>query len=88
MCLGECPMYKVKIFGSGRVEYVGEHFVCAFGARAATTDPREVRLVEAMVATGFFGYEWKSGLWWTDSPTVYSTLRHARTGCDPSSNRR
>jgi hypothetical protein len=77
MCFGECPDYVVRIFGSGRVEYLGNNFVCTFGAQTATADPREVRrLVEAMIGTGFFGYGWARGSYATDNPTVTSVLTH------------
>lgn len=77
MCFGWCPDYVVRIFGSGRVEYRGSTYVCIFGAQSAVADPREVRrLVEAMIGTGFFGYTWKPGQYWTDNPTVTSTLTH------------
>lgn len=60
LCFGWCPEYTVRIFGSGRVDYVGVHYVCTFGAQAATADAREVRrLVEAMIGTGFFDYAWQ-----------------------------
>jgi hypothetical protein len=78
MCFGWCPEYTVRIFGSGRVEYVGTGYVCTYGAQAATADPREVRrLAEAMIEAGYFDYEWKQGPFSTDNPTANSSLRHA-----------
>jgi hypothetical protein len=80
-CFGWCPEYTVRIFGSGRVEYVGTAYVCTFGAQAATADAREVRrLVEAMIGTGFFDYAWKEGPFRTDNPT-----RQCPTSCACSS---
>jgi hypothetical protein len=77
MCEGWCPGYRVQIYGSGKVEYVGIHYVCTFGEHVATADAREVRrLVEAMIATGYFGYSWKQGPFWIDAPTVTSVLQH------------
>lgn len=77
MCFGWCSEYTVRIFGSGRVDYVGIHYVCTFGEQTATADAREVRrLVEAMIGTGFFDYAWKAGPFRTDSPTVTSVLQH------------
>jgi Domain of unknown function (DUF6438) len=76
-CFGFCPEYTVRIFGSGKIDYVGIEYVCAFGAQTATADPREVRrLVEAMIASGFFDYSWKEGPFSTDAPTVLSILQH------------
>ena len=31
MCLGTCPVYSVKIYADGRVEFIGRHFVSVFG---------------------------------------------------------
>jgi Domain of unknown function (DUF6438) len=77
VCFGSCPEYDLRIFGSGKVEYEGRHYVCAFGPHTATVDPRLVRrLVDAMVAREFFGLEWKQGRTWTDQPTVTSALQY------------
>jgi hypothetical protein len=77
MCFGWCPAYSLKIFGSGRVEYIGESYVCAFGSREARADAREVRrLVRAMIASGYFGYSWRPGNFATDSSTAITSLQH------------
>ena len=77
MCLGMCPEYTLKLWGSGRVEYDGKAWVCEYGLRTALADPGKVsHLVRAMVATGYFGYSWQKGAYWTDSPTVTTSLRH------------
>jgi hypothetical protein len=76
-CYGWCPEYDLTISGSGNVTYNGKAYVCEFGRRTARVDPREVsRLVEAMVATGYFGYSWSKGLFATDNPTVTTSLQH------------
>jgi hypothetical protein len=73
-----CPQYSVRVFGSGRVEYVGDMYVCAFGRRESVADAREVRrLVEAMTASGYFGFSWRHGLWGLDAPSATTALRHA-----------
>ena len=75
-CFG-CPEYTVRVFGSGKVEYVGDKFVCEFGERAGIADAREVRrLVEAMIVTGYFGFVWQRGDWWLDAPSATSSLQH------------
>ena len=53
-CYGTCPVYTVKIFGSGLVEFRGEWYVCAEGP-VLTQIPHESaqRLLNAMVASGF-----------------------------------
>lgn len=77
MCFGWCPSYSLKVFGSGRVEYVGKRFVCAYGPREGKADPREVsRLVKAMIAAGYFGYSWREGNFATDNPTAVTSLQH------------
>lgn len=75
-CFG-CSEYRVQMYGSGRVEYVGDKFVCAFGAHEAVADVREVRrLVDAMVASGYFAFVWKRGPPGIDAPSATSTLQH------------
>ncbi len=77
MCFGWCPDYTLRLHGSGRVEYVGRHFVCDFGQREAAADTQEVRrLVEAMLTAGFIGLTWKPGALMTDLETVVTTLHH------------
>lgn len=77
MCFGLCPDYTLRLHGSGRVEYVGRHFVCDFGERESTADTLEVRrLVEAMFAAGFNGLTWNPGVLMTDHETVVTTLHH------------
>jgi hypothetical protein len=77
MCMGMCPDYTLKLTGTGKVEYEGRAFVCAFGAQTATAEPVEVsRLVQAMVDMGYFGYSWPKGSWTSDNPTVTSSLTH------------
>lgn len=53
-CFGSCPVYTVKIFGSGRVEFNGERFTCAEGL-ALSQIPRASaqRLLYAIVESGF-----------------------------------
>jgi hypothetical protein len=77
MCFGSCPDYTLRLHGSGRVEYVGRHFVCDFGERESTADTLEVRrLVEAMLTAGFIGLTWNPGVLMTDGETVVTTLHH------------
>lgn len=74
---GWCPEYTVRLSGSGKVEYDGRAFVCEYGVRIARANPRAVtRLVQAMVATGYFGYSWPKGEFWTDAHTAVTSLRH------------
>ena len=54
-CYGECPIYKVRISGSGLVRFDGEHFVKASGRHTARVRPAAVReLVAAFEKAGWF----------------------------------
>jgi hypothetical protein len=56
LCFGDCPEYTLKLYGSGKVEFVGSSNVCDFGHRESTAQPREIRrFVEAMLAAEFTG---------------------------------
>lgn len=56
LCFGYCPEYTLRLYGSGKVEFVGKSYVCDFGHRESTAQPREIRrLVEAMLAAEFTG---------------------------------
>src|SRR5262245_30006524 len=35
-CFGECPVYTLKLWGSGKVEYDGKSWVCERGSRSAS----------------------------------------------------
>lgn len=81
-CFGWCPEYSLRLYGSGRVEYVGKRYVCDFGERTASADPREVRrtveaAVEAMLAAGYMDRSWEAVSFVVDAPRVTTTLRHA-----------
>ena len=53
-CFGSCPVYTVKIFGSGRVEFNGEWFTCVEGfALSRITRASAQRLLYAIVESGF-----------------------------------
>jgi hypothetical protein len=42
-CFGACPIYKLTIFGDGRVVYEGERFVKVTGKRTARISPKAVK---------------------------------------------
>jgi hypothetical protein len=68
MCFGMCPAYGMKIFCSGRVEYEGFEYACAYGQRVGRADTREIRrLVEAMVGYRLLRYQWQKGRYSTDA---------------------
>ncbi len=42
-CYGLCPVYKLTIYGKGRVVYEGEMFVKVTGKRTSTVSKRKIR---------------------------------------------
>ena len=42
-CYGNCPGYSLKVFGDGRVEYVGDKFVKTTGKREGNVDPSVIK---------------------------------------------
>jgi uncharacterized protein DUF6438 len=55
MCYGECPVYKIRITGDGRISYQGEMFVEAQGNRTRRIPLAEVRdLVATFEKVGYF----------------------------------
>lgn len=81
MCFGWCPDYSLRLYGSGRVEYEGRHYVCDFGERSANADRREVRhlvdaTVEAMRAAGYSDLSWDVGSFVLDAAMVTTVMRH------------
>jgi hypothetical protein len=76
-CFGHCSEYSVSVYGSGRVEFEGRHYVCAKGRHVARASPGDVRvLVAQMLAVDYFDFYWRQGSLTTNEPTVISSLRH------------
>jgi hypothetical protein len=74
-CFGRCPVYRVKLFANGRVEYAGEHYVCAVGDRTARVDPGAAsKLISDLQKAGLFELDWKAEYTVSDSSTVYLRL--------------
>jgi len=80
-CFGRCPVYSVKLFASGHVEFEGEAYVCAHGRQVGSVDPRRAReLIADIAAVGFFELRWKAGDPTADASRTTMTLRfHGRT---------
>ncbi len=73
-----CPDYSVTLYGSGRVEFEGRHYVCAKGRRTERVEAGAVRsLVARLLAAGYFDLSWKEGPFATDARIVTTSLRHA-----------
>jgi hypothetical protein len=74
-CLGTCPVYTVKIHGSGLVEYVGTFYVNVRGSRTARIEPDRVRdLLRAFDAVHFLGLRGSYAEGCTDEPTTIITI--------------
>jgi hypothetical protein len=74
-CLGTCPAYTVKLYGSGLVEYFGTYNVDALGSRNTRIDPNKVRnLVPAFNAVGFLGLRDRYAEGCTDMPTAIISI--------------
>jgi hypothetical protein len=56
-CFGRCPIYTVRLGGSGRVNWHGERFVAAMGDSTSSVAPAGVRsLARRMEQAGFFAF--------------------------------
>jgi len=74
-CFGYCPIYHVTVFGSGRVEYVGEVHVCDVGPRTAMIGQESAaKLIADLAGAGYFEIDWKPGNRWTDDSTAVTRL--------------
>ena len=76
MCLGECPVYEVVVWGSGKVEYHGEHFVAEEGDRSWTiTKRRLTALAKAIEKVNYFEMSWEDlGSYATDHPSAITSV--------------
>jgi hypothetical protein len=53
-CFGRCPMYKVELYGDGKIRYEGIRFVTDSGKRESSTTTAEVqKYLRAVNATQF-----------------------------------
>lgn len=81
LCFGYCPEYTLRLYGSGKVEFVGRRYVCDFGQHESTADTMEIRrLVEAMLAANFKGLPELATLPIPDSYLRLVTLQHGGHG--------
>ena len=55
LCYGRCPIYRVRIYADGRIEWTGESFVRVTGPATANVAPEDARaLIEKFRAAGFW----------------------------------
>ena len=74
-CFGSCPIYKLTIYGDGRVEYVGTQFVAVAGPRSDTLTAGQVReLFGAFELAGYFKLADEYMAPVTDLPTTITSL--------------
>lgn len=53
-CFGRCPVYKVELYGDGKIRYEGMRFVADTGKREGSTSAAEVqKYLRAVSATQF-----------------------------------
>jgi Domain of unknown function (DUF6438) len=75
-CFGSCPAYQISIFGSGRVEFNGEAFVCEKGRATAQIDPASMQtLLKGLDMVAFNAMPNYIREDATDAPTATVTLK-------------
>ncbi len=82
-CFGTCPVYTVRLFDDGLVQYTGGQFVKVAGAQSWHIDPAAVRaLATEIEKAGFFDMQDEYSALITDQPTTYVDVtigrRHKR----------
>ena len=74
-CFGSRPDYRVTVYASGRVEYLGMFYVCETGPRTAVVDAHvAARLIADLRDGGFFEIRWNPTDDVTDAPEVFMQL--------------
>lgn len=75
VCFGTCPIYKLTVYGDGRVEYEGEQFVAVEGAQTATITIDQVKaLVTAFEQADYFNLPDNYTAPVTDLPTAITSV--------------
>ncbi len=79
-CYGTCPIYTVQVFGSGRVEFKGERFVCDENPAAVQVDRVAAqRLLNALAGAGFASLHDFDREDATDAPSANLELSDGKT---------
>lgn len=74
-CYGPCPVYSVRLYGDGRVEYKGNRYVSVLGVKHYRVDPAAVAgLARKFYEKGFFNFcaSYREPV--TDEPTVETAI--------------
>ena len=86
-CFGACPVYTLRLLGSGLLIYEGEMFVKSKHERRFTFEPeRLLPLLEGFERLDFLGQDHHCNAAVADLPSACLTLRigrRSRTVCDP-----
>ncbi|MBI3244024.1 MAG: hypothetical protein HYZ49_17210 [Chloroflexi bacterium] len=74
-CFGTCPIYKLTVYGDGRVEYEGEQFVAVEGTQTATITADQVKaLAAAFEQANYFTLPDNYTALVTDLPTTITSV--------------
>ena len=74
-CFGQCPAYKLTIFGEGKVVYEGTSFVNATGTQASQISQDKIKeLVGEFYQIGYFALKDKYDAPITDLPTTITSI--------------
>lgn len=74
-CLGPCPVYKLTIYGSGKVVYKGEKFVKVLGERTTSIEKEKIeKLVADFEKSIYFNLEDKYEGGPTDATSVITSI--------------
>ncbi|MBD2019873.1 hypothetical protein H6F43_06680 [Leptolyngbya sp. FACHB-36] len=78
-CFGFCPMYKVTVYGNGKVVYEGRRFVKVTGTRTTTISRAAVRkLVAEFQKINYFKLQDQYTGGHTDAPSAITSLTMGR----------
>jgi hypothetical protein len=74
-CFGFCPMYKLTVYGNGKVVYEGKRFVKVTGTRTATISPTAARkLISEFQQIHYFKLQDTYTGGHTDAPSAITSL--------------
>jgi hypothetical protein len=78
-CEFMCPVYRVTINGSGKVDFDGFRYVCSRGHHTAQIDPRvALDLIHDLHVGGILEVAWETDPRWVDASTAVIAFRSGR----------